>query len=752
MPLLWTVMLFAPTALGALWLAPRLTGPSGGLIRTLATIVLVWAWITLGLQILGVAGHLHRLPLLAWSLAGLGLGVIGARGAPPQTHDSVATRATPSAPGGHGWDWPGTLALGLALWASLLTGLPSLLLPVKVVSDGPIYHLHFAARWWQEGRLSLIAAPFGETAATYFPANGDLWFAGLIVAWGGDRLARIGQAPFLLAAAVAAFALARRLGARPGSALIATAWFVTCTPLLLFSFEANVDTLFVAGYLLAVVFLQRYALDQATLGNLVLAGLAAGAAWGCKPTATVFVPVLLLLGTAVVLRRPVSRSTQVAHLAGFALASLGLAAYWFGRNALLTGNPLYPAHVSVLGRTLLPGWFPTSAMRWSQFYIPIEYWQALLDILITVFDPRELPFWTAAALGWGAWRSRGPEQRRWLRVCTALALLNIALYWLVIPYRTQQRFMSQALGLLVPGLAAVFDRGRWLRWLATGVLLVHLTTGQAWPVPIQFSGVIPAPPQGAISLPWSLDQWRATLSRDATAAYLLVKLLLGVTALAVAWLWTRAACLARPRLWSAAMSALLLQVGIGVLAVDQILGQSRGLFPAFPEYYQAWNRLERATPPGGARIAYAGTNLPYYLMGSDLRNWVGYVNIDRQRDWLMHDYHRTARERGEPVLWETPRPGWDRIRPDREAWLANLAASQIDYLVVARANPIDGPFNLAPGDPEQFPIERRWADERPDRFRPIYGQYPPDPQMRIYQVLPIPKNARIAAVRAPTTE
>ena len=45
----------------------------------------------------------------------------------------------------------------------------SLLLAVKVVSDGPIYHLYFAARWWKAGRLILVAAPFGENAATYFP-------------------------------------------------------------------------------------------------------------------------------------------------------------------------------------------------------------------------------------------------------------------------------------------------------------------------------------------------------------------------------------------------------------------------------------------------------------------------------------------------------------------------------------------------------------------------------------------------------
>ena len=107
-----------------------------------------------------------------------------------------------------GLDTPARLALGLSLSAFTLLLIPSLMGPVKVVSDGPIYHLYFAVQWWKAGALKLVPVPFGESAATYFPANGDFWFTWLIVGWGGDRLARIGQVPFLILAAL------RRLYAR----------------------------------------------------------------------------------------------------------------------------------------------------------------------------------------------------------------------------------------------------------------------------------------------------------------------------------------------------------------------------------------------------------------------------------------------------------------------------------------------------------------------------------------------------------
>ena len=146
------------------------------------------------------------------------------------------------------------ISLSLLLTAILVLGMKSLLLAVKVVSDGPIYHLYFAARWWKAGRLFLVASPFGENAATYFPANGDVWFTWLMATWGGDRLAKVGQVPFLVLASMAVFGCARRLGAGRSASLVATCWFASSTPLLLFSFEPNVDTIFVAGYLMAAYF------------------------------------------------------------------------------------------------------------------------------------------------------------------------------------------------------------------------------------------------------------------------------------------------------------------------------------------------------------------------------------------------------------------------------------------------------------------------------------------------------------------
>ena len=193
--------------LGSYWIARHGFKQPRGLSAALATAVVFWGACTVGLEVLGSFGALALGPMLAWGvMAGVIGGVVCWLWAEVNPDPSIAATGEP-------FSWDAVFSLALLLSAALVLGMRSLLLGVKVVSDGPIYHLYFAARWWKAGRLFLVASPFGENAATYFPANGDLWFTWLMATWGGDRLAKVGQAPFLVLASLAAYGCARRLGA-----------------------------------------------------------------------------------------------------------------------------------------------------------------------------------------------------------------------------------------------------------------------------------------------------------------------------------------------------------------------------------------------------------------------------------------------------------------------------------------------------------------------------------------------------------
>jgi hypothetical protein len=722
--------------LGSYWIARHGFNQPRGMSAALATAVIFWSVCTVGLEVLGSIGALAPGPMLALGLlAFVTGGAVWWRRV--DAHPDPSMR-----PPGEPLTWDSVLSLALLLSAALVLGMKSLLLGVKVVSDGPIYHLYFAARWWKAGRLFLVASPFGESAATYFPANGDLWFTWLLTTWGGDRLAKVGQAPSLVIASLAAYGCARRLGAGRSASLVATCWFASSTPLLLFSFEPNVDTIFVAGYLLAAYF---FLLASQGVGNTAaccLGALAAGGALGTKSVGVVFVPPVLALAVVVILVQTVPARTKVLRLFVVMVATLVSGGFWYVRNLLLTGNPLYPLEVRLLGRSLLRGWYLPEAMTNSPYYLPFVEWRALGDILLGVLDPRLTPLWIGAlVVGWVIKTPTADGARGRIAIFSMMAILNVVLYWVCIPYRTQQRFMLQALGLAVVPLAITLDRSRWLRRAAALLLAMHLLTPQGWPFALSDGSLpwdlTPLIPNGMGDPVLLFSRIRKALEADGLKRSALgLELLIGIILCALIMVWGGSRLSVRPRRRAIRFTVIAVSsmffFALGYLDVgrEQIDPRLR-FYPAFPDFLAGWLQLESRSGTAGSRVAYAGTNIPYYLLASGLRNDVRYVNINRHRDWLLHDYHRQAIERGQGN-WPNSRPGWDRMGADFQAWLDNLESEGTQLLVVTRVNPQEGAHNVA--DSENFPIERRWADSHLESFEPLYGQRENDRWFRLYRV------------------
>ena len=717
---LWTLLLNGGLALASSRIARNAFGQPTGLARLMSAVVIFMTWLILGVEILGVLGVLGRWTSLGWVAALLGLALVYPAKPNPASSSNDAEPV---------YEWEAVVAIGLIVWLTAIFAANSAFLPVKVVSDGPIYHLYFAARWWKSGSIGLVASPFGENAATYFPAIGDYWFTWLMIGWKGDDLARLGQVPFLLIAGLATLDLARRLGATTSAAILAMAWFVTVSPLFVFTFEPNVDTLFIAFYLLSVNFWHRHITNDQGVGNLLLSGLASGLALGTKATAIVFVPPLLVIQLISIARLDRTRNRKFADAATLILSPLLVSAWFYGRNAWLTGNPLYPLHLEVFGRVILPGWYGREVMARSQYFIPVDNLRAFGDILLAVFDPRLVPFWAASLLGAWALSAKRSQSRRWIAGLSLLAVFNIVLYWMAIPYRTQQRFMLHGVGLAVVPLAALLSRGRWRRLAALGLLVVHVLTEQSWPfdprnVPWDLSPLIPSRISPLLTLSRSPLKMGMTLG-------------LGLVSLGLAWAGVRLVYREGSRTRRVVPVAVASLAWIGLTTATFYpwgLDARFQFFPIFPEYVRGWIETDLRSGPSGVRVAYAGNALPYYLMGVGLRNEVRYINIDARRSWLLHDYHREA-SRGGHATWDHPRPGWDRVNPDYDAWLANLRAEGIQLLVVNRANPDEGPHNIA--DRDGFPIERQWAETHPEAFEPLYGVREGDSQFRLYRVRPV---------------
>ena len=258
-----------------------------------------------GLEALGALGAISLGPMLAWASD-----VSRCRRGRSLAPSLRLVEICPMREQRPSFRWDAVIGLAGVLAAALLFGMRSLLLAVKVVSDGPIYHLYFAARWWKAGRLILVAAPFGENAATYFPANGDLWFTWLMASWGGDRLAKVGQAPVPgpgRPGGVRVCASARRgpIGQRGCDLLVR---LLDSALALLVRAQCRHDLR--GGLSAGRLLFSAVSLGEGDTAAVILGALAAGVALGTKAVGVVFIPPLLALAIGGILVQSGAGSNQ----------------------------------------------------------------------------------------------------------------------------------------------------------------------------------------------------------------------------------------------------------------------------------------------------------------------------------------------------------------------------------------------------------------------------------------------------------
>ena len=247
------------------------------------------------------------------------------------------------------------------------------------------------------------------------------------------------------------------------------------------------------------------------------------------------------------------------------------------------------------------------------------------------------------------------KTRGWAAAFALMAILNVVLYWVFIPYRSQQRFMLQALGMAAVPLALLLDRWRWLCacWLQF-LLGLHLLTPECWPfvgrdgsIPWDLSAAVPNAIGASIPLFSRIENvLRENASIELRSSVWRRCGCILVASIFVSWAWCRDFA------WQGADRPArgdrtrghrgLSRLGLhGRLAGTERRSDSCRIRRSRTSTW-AGSDWRPASGPRGSRVAYAGTNIPYYLFGKDLRNEVRYVNIDRNRDWLLHDYHRRA--------------------------------------------------------------------------------------------------------------
>jgi len=408
----------------------------------------------------GLAGLLSPLPLTALSAAGLG--ALALARALPWPRWKPAKPETPR-------EW---ILAGMALALAVSLGVKVFVLS-PYWGDALYYHLPNVAEWVRARRLVF---GFSPDLRTWFPMGFELVETWWVVFPGRDTLIEAGGVQMLLLAAVAVRVIARVHGLDARLAGVVFAF----TPALILHATSCGNDLASGAMILAAYALVASRAPRALQAFPLLVGA------GIKPTA-----IFAASGVLVYALRA-GPGAKLDRRAAAALLVLGLVlgGFWYARNWVMKGHPLYPVYGSesaaglradplenfdTLRRTLedlprrLLDRFPFSthasnATSWGWFILP---WGIPLALIAVRGDPRFRGLAVAFTVGWFATIAMSPMNELNLRfavwfpaifalaaartpgrliVTAALAasLLNFAATLAPLERRARERFLIPA--------------------------------------------------------------------------------------------------------------------------------------------------------------------------------------------------------------------------------------------------------------------------------------------------------------------
>ena len=515
------------------------------------------------------------------------------------------------------------------------------------------YHLPMIAAWQRTGFLSVpmhVPPPFGQ----YFPGSGELLETWMAWSTGRDTLVTwvgiVGLSFLALAVRRLALLAGSRAGVAEACALLASA----APGVAQLTMGAKVDHLLAAWFATALLFAMRYRAHRSS-ADLGLTLCAVALLPGVKSTGPVYA--LMALGVAIAARGAAARVGDLLRHRAALLTAIFAGGYWYARNALSTGNPLYPAGSVIAGRTL-PGLLDHETLRRTmQAFVWLEGHGGhfTLPHLVRWFGPGIV----ALALGVALWlvreaRAGGDARHEPLHRRAALfALLSAAcfVFYLFTPFS----------GLYLPAV-----HGEPLRLNLDNLRLLLPTAVTALPLAaLGFSSLGGGPVVAAVlSLAW--------------LAGLGLRLAHVVPGIAIAALlaWGSRAT-RQPGPWRiatrwAAGTAAVVGISFAVAIVDPLreAGEARAWDGFLPRIQNLrWEPLRKLREDSRDRpLAIVGPASWWALYGRDFSGRPAYVPV-------------ASRES------ETDRPfrllPENRQGADHDLWLANLRESGARYVVIS---------------------------------------------------------------------
>jgi hypothetical protein len=217
--------------------------------------------------------------------------------------------------------------------------------------DSIAYHLPLAAAWLKSGRLTS-----GYDVQFVYPSNTE-WLLRWTLAGGTDAFSHLVSWLSAVGCVYLLFAIARRLGQSREAAIVSAFGVVSISTLLYLAASAYTDLFMVLNLLLAVFFLVSWLSEPDSIAYAFGIGMALGLALGAKysalPAAAVIVVIWIFFLYAALTHPSADGQKEFAlhwrlflsEIAALGLALLSTSAFWYVRNWIEYGSPVFPIKV-----------------------------------------------------------------------------------------------------------------------------------------------------------------------------------------------------------------------------------------------------------------------------------------------------------------------------------------------------------------------------------------------------------------------
>lgn len=583
---------------------------------------------------------------------------------------------------------------------------------VPIEYDNLAYHLPFMVDWLQNGDLwkvyySAFAGPLG-----YYPSNFELLDLWIALPFHGDLMINLINIPIFVLLPIVLYKVARNFGITNHGSLLVVMLFLMMPVTMRQLGVPLVDIYFCLTFLWGLFYLQEYR-KTGHLNEVWLAGLALGLFAGTKYLGIVYIVPLVIIFMLFLFFHSKQRLRSLWWGSVIFLSAMFLTgSFWYLRNWVDTGNPLFPTDVSVGGYSIFQGYLGiTDNLIQTSLAsnIPSGYsYDYVVDRFVVMVGGQFFLFLACFVLlllvivvkGILGGVLKDPELRKkaqirlvaYLLVAVAIVIYLVG-YW-YSPYsfkdlipNVRYAFMFLLLACIMVGI--VISEIRFLRpfLYIAGFSMVLYT--------LIYLILFP-PPSILTNERLALDFWQL---REYWVYVIVFALLLA--GIAAFFTFLRYAIRDRKLL----IVCLLLGLNTGALSyilffnTVQIREQIRSnLYYTWYNQNQEWLSLLKAADwfndnAPNANIAYTGFNFHYPLFGRKLERKVDYINVNSCSECTYKDFKTSTTS----------------IRSDAAypAWESNLRKFHKEYVVVKKSHLTE-------------PLELTWINAQPEVFKEVF--------------------------------